>query len=183
MKREQKMNMLGVHCRSSPIVVDKFTQAEPVNVYGVLEEGVLVAGDRASDATGLGLVVAQDAGGADTETRLFDVFCPTRHTVLVFAPDVTSPADVLEVLRKCPRDIVRPVIVLGQGSEVTTGAEADVVFDRDGHAYRAYLAVKGETRVVVVRPDGVVGAVVHGAAGVEAYFSKIFVLTPSSFSV
>ena len=177
MKREQKMNMLGVNCRSSPIVVDEFTQAEPVNAYGVLEEGVLVAGDRAPDATGLGLVVAQDAGRVETETetRLFDVFCPTHHTVLVFAPDVASSTDVLEVLRKYPRDIVRPVIVLGQGSEVTTGAKTDAIIDRDGHAYRAYLAVKGETRVVVVRPDGVVGAIVHGAEGVGAYFNKIFV--------
>ncbi|KAI9572352.1 FAD binding domain-containing protein [Boletus coccyginus] len=176
MRREQKMNMLGVNCRSSPIVVDEFTQAEPVNAYGVLEEGVLVAGDRAPDATNLGLVAAQGAGGVETETRLFDVFCPTHHTVLVFAPDVASSADVLEVLRRHPRDIIRPVIVLGQGSEVTTGAKAEVVVDRGGHAYRAYLAAKGETRVVVVvRPDGVVGAIVHGAEGVGAYFNKIFV--------
>ena len=175
MEREKKMNMLGVNCRSSPIVLDEFTQAEPVNAYGTLEEGVLVAGDRAPDAPELGLIVPQAFGGAETETRLFDVFCPIHHTVLVFAPDSASSTDVLEVLGRYPGDVIRPVIVLSQDSEVTIGAQADVVVDRGGHAYRAYLAVRGEQKVVVVRPDGVVGAIVHGAEGVGAYFAKIFV--------
>ena len=175
MEREKKMNMLGVNCRSSPIVLDEFTQAEPVNAYGTLEEGVLVAGDRAPDAPELGLIVPQASGGAETETRLFDVFCPIHHTVLVFAPDSASSMDVLEVLGRYPGDVIRPVIVLSQDSEVTIGAQADVVIDRGGHAYQAYLAVRGEQKVVVVRPDGVVGAIVHGAEGVGAYFAKIFV--------
>jgi hypothetical protein len=178
MVRDKKMNMLGVNCRSSPIVLDDFTQAEPVNAYGTLEEGVLVAGDRAPDAMQLGVIVPQATGGAGTETRLFDVFCPIYHTVLVFVPDAVLSTDVLEVLRRYPRDVIWPVIVLAQGSEVTTGAQADVmvVIDHGGHTYRAYLAVKGEKKVVVVRPDGVVGAIVHGAEGVGAYFAKIFVV-------
>ena len=167
--------MLGVNYRSSPIVADEFTQAEPVNTYGLLEEGVLVAGDRAPDAPELELVVAQATGEAEMETRLFDVFRPIYHTVLVFAPDAASVADVLEVLKRYPEDVVRLVIVLAQGSKVTTRAQADVAVDRGGYAYRAYLAVKGEKRVVVVRPDGVVGAIVHGAEGVGRYFGKIFV--------
>jgi hypothetical protein len=175
MEREKKMDMLGVNCRSSPIVLDEFTQAEPVNAYGTLEEGVLVAGDRAPDAMQLGFIVPQATGAAETETRLFDVFSAIQHTVLVFVLDAASSTDVLEVLMRYPRDVIRPVIVLAQDSEVTTGAQADVVVDRGGHAYRAYLAVKGEKKVVVVRPDGVVGAIVHGAEGVGAYFAKIFV--------
>ena len=158
-----------------PIVLYEFTQAEPVNAYGTLEEGVLVAGDKAPDAPELGLIVPQASGGAETETQLFDVFRPIHHTVLVFAPDSASSTDVLEVLRRYPGDVIRPVIVLAQDSEVTIGAQADVVVDRGGHAYRAYLVVKGEKKVVVVRPDGVVGAIVHGAQGVGAYFTKIFV--------
>ena len=175
MQRDQRMNMLGVNYRSSPIVADEFTQAEPVNAYGLLEEGVLVAGDRAPDAPELELVVAQATGEAEMGTRLFDVFRPIYHTVLVFAPDAASVADVLEVLKRYPEDVVRLVIVLAQGSKVTTRAQADVAVDRGGYAYRAYLAVKGEKRVVVVRPDGVVGAIVHGAEGVGRYFGKIFV--------
>ena len=175
MMRQKRTNMLGVNYRSSPIVLDEFTQAEPVSAYGLLEEGVLVAGDRAPDAPELGLVAAQATHGAETETRLFDVFCPVYHTVLLFAPDAAASADVLEVLKRYPGDVIRPVIVLQQGSEVTAGAQADVIIDRGGHAYRGYLAVKGERRMVVVRPDGVVGAMVRGAEGVGAYFAKIFV--------
>jgi len=175
MEREKKLNMLGVNCRSSPIVLDEFTQAEPVSAYRLLEEGVLVAGDRAPDAPELGLVVAQAAGGVETTTRLFDVFSPVYHTVLVFAPDAASSTDVLDVLSRYPKGVIRPAIVLPQGSDVTTGAQVDVVVDHGGHAYRGYLAEKGERKVVVVRPDGVVGAMVHGADGAQAYFSNIFV--------
>lgn len=170
MEREKRMNMLGVNYRTSPIVVDEFTHAEPVNAYGVLDEGVLVAGDRGPDATELVM-----AAGAGTETRLFDVFSPTYHTVLVFGPDAASSTDVLEVLGRYPGDVIRPVIVLPQGSEVTTVPQADVVVDRGGYAYRGYLVVKGERKVVVVRPDGVVGAIVRGAEGVRAYLTKIFI--------
>ena len=171
MEREKRMNMLGINCRTSPIVLDEFTHAEPVSAYGVLDEGALVAGDRAPDAPGL--VVA--ASSTETETRLFDVFSSTYHTVLVFTQDVASSTDVLEALRKYPGGVIRPVVILPQDSDATAVAQADVVVDHGGHAYRGYLAVEGETKVVVVRPDGVVGAIVRGVEGVELYFSKIFV--------
>ena len=169
MAREERLNMLGVNYRTSSIVVDEFTNAEPVNAYRVIDEGELVAGDRAPDAPGL----IPTANGA--ETRLFDVFSATYHTVLVFTPDASATTDILEVLGRYPEGVVRPVIVLPQGSNTTTVGQVDVVVDDGGHAYRAYLAVKGEQKVVVVRPDGVVGAIVHGAEGVGAYFGKIFV--------
>ena len=77
---------------------DEFTHAEPVDPYGVLDEGVLVARDRAPDAPGT-------ADGAETGTRLFDAFSPTYHTMVVFAPDTASlsihasSTNVLEALR------------------------------------------------------------------------------------
>ena len=169
MVREKRLNMLGVNYRTSPIVVDEYTRAEPVSAYGALEEGVLVAGDRAPDAPGL-VVLASGA-----ETRLFDVFSATYHTVLVFTPDASATTDTLEVLRRYPEGVVRPVIVLPQGSEATTVGQVDVVVDQGGHAYPAYLAVRAEQKVIVVRPDGVAGAIVHGAEGVAGYFGKIFV--------
>lgn len=178
MQRDERIHMLGVNYRSSPIVLDKFTHAEPVSAYGVLEEGVLVAGDRAPDAPELafalgGAEAINDSGGEGT--RLFDLFCPVYHVVLMFVPDAASTVDVVAVLKKYPAGIIRLVVVLPQGSEVSGGAQADVVVDRGGHAYRAYLVVKGEKKTVVVRPDGVVGAIVHGVEGLEQYFSKIFV--------
>ena len=170
MEREKRLNMLGVNYRMSPIVVDEFTHAEPVDAYRVLNEGELVAGDRAPDAPGL-LVVA-----IGEETRLFDIFRATYHTVLVFTSDASTTTGILEVLRKYPGDAIRLVTVLPQGSEGATVGQVDAVqvVDQGGHAYQAYLAVKDEQRVVVVRPDGVAGAIVHGAEGVQGYFDKIF---------
>ncbi|KAF8693163.1 hypothetical protein AX14_002308 [Amanita brunnescens Koide BX004] len=95
MRRDQKMTMLGVNCRWSPIVVDEVTEAEPVSSYRALDESTLVAGDRAPDAPGLTIV---KAGAQVTETRFFDLFKSTCHTVLVFGPDVASAEDIIGVL-------------------------------------------------------------------------------------
>jgi 2-polyprenyl-6-methoxyphenol hydroxylase-like FAD-dependent oxidoreductase len=166
MERERKLDMLGVNYRFSPIVRDEFSEAGPVSSYRVLEEGVLAAGDRAPDAPELR--VGADGGA----TSLFAVFSPKQHTVLVFGPDVASATDILGTLSTYPRAPVRLVVVLPQGS---AASEVDVLVDEAGHAYRGYLAERGDRRVVVVRPDGVVGAMVRGAEGVTAYFEKIFV--------
>ncbi|KAF8441710.1 hypothetical protein L210DRAFT_1022348 [Boletus edulis BED1] len=83
-----------------------------------------MAGDRVPDATELRLVVARAAGGVETgETRLFDVFGPIYHAVLVFTPDVAS-TDALDVLRRYPKDVIRPLIILPQGAEMITGTQA-----------------------------------------------------------
>ena len=176
MHRGEKLTMLGVNYRYSSIVIDEVTKAEPVSSYRVLDESTLVAGDRAPDAPGLSVV---KAGAQVAETRFFDLFKATYHTVLVFGPDVGSAGDIIDTLSSYSRDIIRIVVVLPQGavatepSTITSGA--DVVVDTAGYAYRAYLTEKGEKRVAVVRPDGVAGAIVRGAEGVKAYVEKIFV--------
>jgi hypothetical protein len=151
----------------------KASKAEPVRSYRALDESTLVAGDRAPDAPGLTIV---NAGAQVAETRFFDLFRATYHTVLVFGPDVASAEDIIGVLSSYPRDIIR-VVVLPQETVVTESStvtlEADVVIDAAGHAYHAYLTEKGEKKVVVVRPDGVAGAIVRGAEGVKAYLGKI----------
>jgi hypothetical protein len=177
MHRGQKLNMLGINYRWSPIVIDEVTKAEPerVNVYRVLDETSLVAGDRVPDAPGLTVV---KAGAQVAETRFFDLFKATYHTVLVFCPDVGSAEDIIGALSSYPRDIIRSVVVLPQEAVATQSSTVasgvDVVVDAAGHAYRAYLTEKGEKKVVVVRPDGIAGAIVRGAEGVKAYFGKIF---------
>jgi hypothetical protein len=172
----QKLNMLGVNYRWSSIVIDKVTKAEPVNAYMVLDESILVAGDRAPDAPGLNMV---NASVQVAETRFFDLFKAAYHTVLVFGPEVGSAEDIIGALSSFSRNIIRNVVVLPQDAVVTEAstvtARADVVVDGAGHAYRAYLTEKGEKKVVVVRPDGVAGAIVRSAEGVKAYLEKIFV--------
>jgi hypothetical protein len=81
--------------------------------------------------------------------------------------------------RRTPGISFGSVVVLPQDAVATESSTvasgADVVVDAAGHAYRAYLTEKGEKKVVVVRPDGVAGAIVRGAEGVKAYIEKIFV--------
>ena len=176
MQRGEKLNMLGVNYRCSSIVIDEVTKAVPVSSYRVLDESTLVAGDRAPDAPGLSVV---KAGAQVAETRFFDLFKATYHTVLVFGPDVGSAEDIIAALSSFSRDIVRIMVVLPQDAVATESgtvmSRVDVVVDGAGHAYRAYLIEKGEKRVVVIRPDGVAGAIVRGAEGVMAYVGKIFV--------
>jgi len=66
--------------------------------------------------------------------------------------------------------------MLPSSSPITRVASpADLVLvDQGDHAYSAYLVEATQTKVFVIRPDGVIGAIVHGAEGVEKYFSKIF---------
>ncbi|KAI6154833.1 FAD binding domain-containing protein [Pisolithus tinctorius] len=190
--RGKNMYMLGVNYRTSPIVVDEFAPASTPGVavvhsaYGSIQEGVLRAGDRAPDAPGL-LPVLQTGGSGNA--RLFDIFTPMYHTVLIFAPSLAVPivSSVLATLTQCvPRNgIVRPLLVFsGHPSVLDGGAETsslqdqasgvEVFVDQAGHAYRGYVVEKDETKVVAVRPDGVVGAIVHDAEGLGRYLEGVF---------
>jgi len=52
---------------------------------------------------------------------------------------------------------------------------AMVLEDTKGHASASYHSeLQGGCDIVVVRPDGIIGAVVRGAEGVERYFGRIF---------
>ncbi|KAI6117272.1 FAD binding domain-containing protein [Pisolithus croceorrhizus] len=206
--RGKNMYMLGVNCRTSPIVVDEFapTSTSGVavvhNAYGNIQEGVLRAGDRAPDAPGLVPVLKSNRAVPNTwgisalppaegleNTRLFDIFAPIYHTVLIFAPALADPvvASVLAALQQCvPKNgLVRPVVVLPnslpdlgagvEGSSVQDQARgAEVLVDQAGHAYRGYVIENDEVKVVAVRPDGVVGAIVRGVEGLKRYFDGVF---------
>ncbi|EGN99583.1 hypothetical protein SERLA73DRAFT_72393 [Serpula lacrymans var. lacrymans S7.3] len=172
-ERNERLYMLGVNYRSSPIVLDEVvppSDARPVDAYGLIRDGSLQAGDRAPDAPGL-----LDVKGAGN-VRLFDIFRPHLHTVLVFTSDASKAARIISELRRYEQSVLRSVIVLPAGSSTQTdSAAADIVLeDKEGYAYKHYL-VGDETRVVVVRPDGVAGAIVHGAEGMVRYFDKVFV--------
>jgi hypothetical protein len=48
--------------------------------------------------------------------------------------------------------------------------------DREGHVYAEYVSgmAEGEASIVIVRPDGMIGAVVSEAQGIERYRKLIF---------
>ncbi|KAG2043498.1 FAD binding domain-containing protein, partial [Suillus americanus] len=173
--RSPILYMLGINCRSSTIVLDEFAtsvEGRHINAYGVLDEGHLEAGDRAPDAPNM-----LQVGRAEPDrTTLFGLYRPWYHTVVVFAPSLIDATPILGALEAYDRSVVRSAVVLPSSASVTPVASpADLVLvDREGYAYSAYLMEADQTKVFVIRPDGVVGAIVHGAKGVKKYFSKIF---------
>ncbi|KAG0697640.1 FAD binding domain-containing protein [Suillus ampliporus] len=175
-QRSPKLFMLGINCRFSSIVLDEFAtpvEGKPINAYGVFDERRLEAGDRAPDAPN---VLQVGRGETDVKT-LFGLYRPWYHTVLVFAPSLADAIPILGALEACDKSTVRTAVILPSSAPVAAVASpcADVVLiDQEGYAYSAHLVEANQTKVFVIRPDGVIGAVVHGAEGVKKYFSKIF---------
>jgi len=112
------------------------------------------------------------------ETTLFDIFSPSHHSVLVFAKiyEEDSAVALSSVIKRLPENTVRSVLILPSESNVNElGSVYDeVLIDAGGHAYAGYGLSGDQSCMVVVRPDGVVGARVHEVAGVDRYFRKIF---------
>ncbi|KAI5993040.1 FAD binding domain-containing protein [Pisolithus albus] len=193
MRRKKNVYMLGVNHRSSPIVVDKFVSTPGGSVahraYGEVREGVLQAGDRTPDAPSLVPVITPNREMA-ASTRLFDIFASTHHTIIIFAPPLAVPAvqSMIVTLQKViPKELVKRVVVLpGSHSEpgghvesrMSSGEDetidVQVLVDQAGHAYRGYVVEEGGIKIVVVRPDGVVGAIVRSVAGLKRCFDGVF---------
>jgi len=179
--RGGKLRQLGVNYRWSPIVVDERTPAvegEIGDVYGT-GGGIIRAGDRAPDAPGL-VDVEKDA-----TITLFGTFSPTSHTALVFAQQDGSIAlqtvrtlASYNALASADSPLVQSIVILPStlapyscGSPSTS----KTLVDGDGHAHKEYAITEdGPAYVVIVRPDGVVGAIVEGVSGIERYFSGVF---------
>ncbi|KAJ6511503.1 FAD binding domain-containing protein [Mycena vitilis] len=167
--RGPDLSMLGVnYCGSSIVLEDEDEARVPGNAYAKVEGGRSRAAYRAPDAPGL------VCKGEDVPTRLFAIFSASAHTVLLFGGDAAAHASLAEVLARLPEGTVRMVQIVPQGQ--TAGASAGstlVLEDRAGHAYTGYGVPADKRTVVVVRPDGVVGATVTGAKGIERYFRNI----------
>lgn len=162
---------LGVNYRWSSIVVDEqgaSSTGEEMAAYLPSDSVELRAGDRAPDAPGLKLF------SRDVKT-LFSIFKPTRHTLLLFDPVADGLQAVFSALPAIHKGVFHSVVILssentGDESSISKLKEADeVLVDTEGHAFAAYHPVKDGFRVFIVRPDGVLGAVVKGSAGVEKY--------------
>jgi hypothetical protein len=165
--------MLGINCRFSSIVVDEFsTPGKPINAYGTLDDDHLEAGDRAPDAPN----VLQMGRGESEAKTLFGLYRPSYHTVLVFTPNLTGATPILGALEAYDKSVVQSAVILpSSATGITAASPADfVLVDQGGHAYPAYLVEADQVKVFVIRPDGVIGAIVHGAEGMKKYFSGIF---------
>ncbi|KAJ7465745.1 FAD binding domain-containing protein [Mycena galericulata] len=167
------LNMLGVNYRGSSIISeDAGAAATAQGAYAKAEGARVQAAYRAPDAPGLIRV-----GSASAPTTLFTVFSVSAHTVLLFGGDAAARAPVAAVLARIANGIVHSVLLLPKAQETAPDSElfSEVLVDGSGHAYTGY-GVGTELNVVVVRPDGVVGAVASDPAGVERYFQKIVLI-------
>lgn len=179
----QVLQQLGVNYRSSSIVVDdtQDEETEKQTVTSAYEtDDVLRGGVRAPDAPELRVLHSSSA----TTTRLFDIFHSTHHTVLFLLPKTDSDATVempavLDSLARLQVGAARTVAIYAKGSAPKNDSPASrtdlVLEDHAGHAFDAYGSKEGEARIVIVRPDGYVGAIVKGAEGVRRYLGKVFV--------
>ncbi|CDO69064.1 hypothetical protein BN946_scf184992.g13 [Trametes cinnabarina] len=127
------------------------------------------AGDRAPDAPAI-----FDASGQ--RTQLHDIFKPMIHAVVVFTTgvgDAEKIDSVIQTVRALPKGTCQ-IVLLGRDTLPEPRDGVATYKDAEGHAFAAYHIEEGRVTVVAVRPDGYVGAFVHDAAGVQTYFSHIF---------
>ena len=187
-KRTGNINQLGVNYRGSSIVIDQYNdvgagpdQRKAHSAYNIEIGGVLQAGDRAPDAPGLVNVKSDNhhPSSSSESTRLFKLLSPTRHTVLIF-PEAADVHATLALIARYRKECVRAVVFLRAGNTnmIQNVDDCDVFEDRDGHAYDAYRSSKGINEIVIIRPDGVIGAIVRDIDWLERYFTTIFADSP-----
>ena len=147
------------------------------NPYGQ-DSSKLRAGDRAPDAPGL-----VEVGGTSAKpVNAFHLFDVTRHLVLVF--DRGDEKALREVARGLERyaapspPLVAVAVILPQGSAHGSAPHvknARVFIDSEGHAFTQYqLQDATDTTVVVIRPDGFIGAFAPSVEVVHDYFARVF---------
>ena len=183
-RRPGNLNQLGVNYRWSSIVVDQSTDSvtgpgvrEAHSAYDVEAGGLLRAGDRAPDAPGL-VKVNFDNHKSSESTRLFKLLSPTYHTVLIFAEAADVHRTLQAIIASIFKELVRAVVILRAGTNMIQDVACDIFEDRDGHAYDAYKGAEGANGIVIIRPDGVTGAIVKDVDWVERYFRTILVDSP-----
>ncbi|KAK7050545.1 FAD-binding-3 domain-containing protein [Favolaschia claudopus] len=172
--RDGDIHMLGINYSGSSIILQ-----EPDAISGISNAYSKPVGSgparveasfRAPDAPGLVLVGTSE--NVESTTSLFSIFKVTVHTVLLFGREADCGHQVTEVAETVPRAVARAVRILSQRESSRSLCEI-VLEDRAGHAYAGYGVPLDKLTAVVVRPDGVVGAVVSDKRGLERYFKKI----------
>jgi len=171
--RNTALEMYGINYRYSDLVLEQRdtkprdqTDALARAYAGYEGLGTLCAGDRAPEASGLVI------DGKDTS--LFKLLTLSKHTVLIFT-DFANVGDIRKALdssSKYPEVVVQTMIVTGK--EVGDFGGATIVVDRDSNARSTYLVEEGLMTVVIVRPDGFIGAILYDTDGIDGYFGKIF---------
>ena len=181
--RGWKLFQLDVNYRWSDVVFDeRYKQVEKkAEAYGT-EGHDIRAGDRSPDAPGL-IIVRGGSGGEGNKTRLFDIFKPTKHTILILLTDPDAKKSlsliqhVLSKIEKLAPGLFTTALIIPSttpdGDVPNVGVDY-VLKDSDGHTFKNF-GLEGKSYIAIVRPDGIVGAFASDVAGVEHYLSLVFV--------
>ncbi|KAI0726815.1 monooxygenase [Fomitopsis betulina] len=161
-RRGGDLHRFGVHRRWSYVVLDERSAKEdkPFDPYGRTRtpEDVVRAGEPMLRTT-----------------TLFDIFGISHH-LLVWGDGTEKSDAILDTLRTYPTVLLRTVLIRADTTSTGSGsgkAGVDIV-DQDGHAHEGYQVQKDKFLGVIVRPDGVVGAIVHGSDDAKRYFDGVF---------
>jgi hypothetical protein len=191
-QRGYELKQFGVNYRGSPLVLDEIygdgngrEERELADHYRAGEDGSVHAGDRAPDAPDLlPLPVPGQSIVTEITTRFFDIFKPHCHTVLVYCGsrrDVEGWQELLRTLSEYHAGIIQTVFVFPQNatgvpSMMITGKIDFVLLDQGGHAYKNFVVDESEGGIIIIRPDGWIGALVKDVAvdGIKKYFDNIF---------
>jgi len=181
-QRGGPLSQLGVNYRWSSIVVDERADATIDDKQALMSNAYegghgIRAGDRAPDASGLLPILKGDnTGGTSEPITLFQIFRPSRHTVLLFMDNSSEVDSLLGCLNAYPRELIHYVVIYPkEGRSVSISVDsADTLIDEHGYAYEGYSVPRQQSTIVIVRPDGVIGGITLGSAGLETYFRGIF---------
>ena len=163
------MSQLGVTYRGSSIIQREASVDGSMIGYNKGSVDAAQPGDRAPEAPGL-----TDISG--NTFSVYNLLSPCHHTVIIFS-DGYSGEDldlISELIRQQPVDTIHMYSVLIQSAQTTSEISklGKQLIDENGHAHTTYK-VDGPC-IVIVRPDGVIGARVVGPSGLAQYFKTIF---------
>ncbi|KAF5357444.1 hypothetical protein D9757_011598 [Collybiopsis confluens] len=180
MFRGFELRQFGINYRGSSLTLDEVfgDKNEAVDSYRSGDDGTVRAGDRAPDAPGL---TRLSSDNPDTQAvAIFELLNTLQHTALIFPGSSGDKfaTDMLNCLCEYPSNVVKTVILLSESaSSSTVYAESDadaVLVDTKGYAYTHYGVSQDTPMVVIVRPDGYIGALVtSGKKEICQYFAGI----------
>jgi len=165
--RTSDLRQFGVNYRWSSIVLHNAEHKNTLGVgaYGAGRDGFVQPGDRAPEAPGLVNLGTMEA------TSIFGILSSCLHTVLVFTDSFEKAAAIIDVSNTCPSGTFQYAIITRLST--VSCLNGLILQDHQGYASRSY-SYTGGVKVVVIRPDGFVGALLDGAGGLLKYIKLIF---------
>jgi len=167
-RRGSDLYQLDINYRGSSVVFDELdAQSNKI-------ESRVRAGDRAPNAPGIIPLVAGLNPGC---SELFDIFNPSRHTALIFSLGDEDITPYVSALREYPAGTIFTVVILPKGytGKRDEKSESGLVVVLDNHEYCwTMYPVSDGAKVVIIRPDGCVGAIARSVKGIERYRALVF---------